>query len=354
MAPALALHAGDTLPVNTTGKVLVLENERTLEGDIERVGEQFRVRRALGELWLQRESVLRLCKDYPEAYRYLVSRANLRDPDEHLRLARWCQGHGLREEALTEVNQAAELRPNHGETQRLLRSLQRADLLTRSGKMAPSAEDSEPTTTPPPVTTESLSGFVTRVQPLLMNACASCHATGKGGNFKLTRTFENSFTNRRITLQNLAAVLVRINGDHIETSPLLIKAVSIHGDMAQPALQGREAATYRTLDDWVRLTVANSPQLREQHAQPAEITRTPAAPLREPSTESFAAARAPKLESTAPTTLTPPSTRLGGESKEVGQSTPLKQAADPVDLFDPLIFNRQLHPDRVPEKERPN
>ena len=35
-----------------TGKVLVLENERTLEGDIERIGDQYRVRRAIGETWL--------------------------------------------------------------------------------------------------------------------------------------------------------------------------------------------------------------------------------------------------------------------------------------------------------------
>src|SRR3989442_1080964 len=82
----LILHAEETAPAPTKGKVLVLDNERTLEGDVERIGEQYRVRRALGELWLQRENVLRLCKDYPDAYRFLLTRSNLRDPDEHLRL----------------------------------------------------------------------------------------------------------------------------------------------------------------------------------------------------------------------------------------------------------------------------
>src|SRR5438105_2890068 len=130
----MVLQAGETVPAATTGKVLVLENERTLEGDIERVGEQYRVRRALGELWVQRENALHLCQDYPEAFRYLRKRANLKDPDEHLRLARWCQQHQLRDEALKEVNEAAELRPSHAETQRLQRSLQRAAVLTRTTK----------------------------------------------------------------------------------------------------------------------------------------------------------------------------------------------------------------------------
>src|ERR1700736_2292299 len=112
----MGLLAGETLPAATSGRVLVLDNERTLEGDVERIGEQYRVRRALGELWVQRENVLRLCKDYPEAYSYLRSRANLRDPDEHLRLARWCQLHALREEALKEVTEAADLRPQHADT----------------------------------------------------------------------------------------------------------------------------------------------------------------------------------------------------------------------------------------------
>src|SRR5438552_3454169 len=87
-APAwLALHAGQPEAGQTTGKVLVLDNERTLEGDIERVGEQYRVRRPVGELWVRAENTLRLCATREEAYIFLRTRANLRDPDEHLRLA---------------------------------------------------------------------------------------------------------------------------------------------------------------------------------------------------------------------------------------------------------------------------
>ena len=36
----------------TAGKVLLLQNERALEGDIERVGDQYRIRRTAGEAWV--------------------------------------------------------------------------------------------------------------------------------------------------------------------------------------------------------------------------------------------------------------------------------------------------------------
>src|SRR6266446_5276719 len=88
---ALAISAGwamlrasdDTDAPKATGRVLVLANEKTMEGHIEREGDQYRVRRTVGEVWIQSDEVLRLCQTYPEAYEFLRSRANLRDPDEH-------------------------------------------------------------------------------------------------------------------------------------------------------------------------------------------------------------------------------------------------------------------------------
>src|SRR5262249_45351164 len=77
-------------PVNQPprkGRVLILENERTLTGDIEQVGEQFRVKRLVGETWVPGERVLRLCASLEDAHRFLQGRANLADPDERLRLA---------------------------------------------------------------------------------------------------------------------------------------------------------------------------------------------------------------------------------------------------------------------------
>src|SRR5262249_38555008 len=161
-------------------------NERTLEGDIERVGEQYRIRRTVGELWVRAENTLRLCESREDAYAFLRSRANLLDPDEHLRLARWCHFQGLRRQAQEEAAAPVAPRPTHLESLRLLRSLQRsnAEPPTFQSVKVPEAEVAN--SPPPELSTEALSLFVTRVQPILMNTCANCHATGRGGAFKLT------------------------------------------------------------------------------------------------------------------------------------------------------------------------
>jgi hypothetical protein len=312
VAPCAAQPDG----ARTTGKVLVLDNERTLEGDIERVGEQYRVRRPVGELWIRAENTLRLCETREEAYSFLRARANLRDPDEHLRLARWCHLQGLRPQALEEATAAVELRPNDAESRRLLRSLQRATAATSSvqpGK-PPEEGDLTPSPQPPALSTDSLSGFVSRVQPILMNACASCHATGRGGAFKLLRTYETGLGSRKSTQQNLAAVLAEVNTERPSASPLLTKAVSVHGkpgEMGQSPLKNREVAAYRSLEEWVRVTLEKNPQLHEKTG--------------------------------APVTLSSAATSEASVRRQPATDKPVNPE-EPVDPFDPVVFNRQMHP----------
>jgi hypothetical protein len=352
MVPAWGgVRAGQPAPLQTTGKVLVLDNERTLEGDIERLGEQYRVRRAIGELWVQRENVLRLCKDYPEAYAFLRTRANLRDGDEHLRLARWCHQHGLKKEALAEVTEAVRLRPNHPESQRLLRSLERSAAISRAAKATPLPDELETPQSPPPVNTESLGVFVTRIQPILMNACANCHASGRGGALKLTRTYENSPANRKTTLQNLTAVLAKVNPEQPLASLLLTKALSVHGDMAQPAFKGREAPAYRTLEDWVRTTVESSPQLREQASANSAVQRaTP--PQSQPPVHDLAFMGSVGVTPMPAAKFAADGSPAYPDAKEVGKPSPAPMSTEPVDPFDPLIFNRQMHPQKTGEAKQ--
>jgi hypothetical protein len=329
----LVLWAADTVPPRSAGRVLVLENERTLEGDIERHGDQYRIRRAVGETWVPSDKVLRLCATRAEAYLYLRERANLSDPDERLRLAQWCQLNGLREQALAEVTAAVELRPSNPETCRLLRSLQRAVANPVSPVHAPSKETAAAPAPLPPVdlNADSISMFVTRVQPVLMNACASCHASGRTPAFKLTRAFEGGTANRKTVQQNVATVLAQVNVERPEVSPLLVKAVSIHGDMVQPPLKGRQAPAFRVLEDWVQGTLANNPQLAQRTSAtvpllPAEARGTEAVPgkVSEP------VAEAPPPKASVPET--PP--------------------AAPADAFDPALFNRQFKPQQSNSQNR--
>ncbi|MCS6849919.1 MAG: hypothetical protein NZ700_01975 [Gemmataceae bacterium] len=304
------------------GRVLVLENERVLEGDIERVGDQYRIRRAIGETWLPKEHVAYLCDTLEEAHAFLCRRANLRDADERLRLARWCLRHNLRASALEHAEAAVALRPGHAEGRRLVASLQRS---------------ATPEVPPPPAVDcgpEATALFTTKVHAILQNACAGCHASGKGGNFRLVRPYDEGMISRRAVQYNLAAALAQIQRDAPSQSPLLLKAVTPHGDAEQPPIKNRQVPAYRTLEEWARLAAPYAG--RESSA---------AAPAAEPRPTSMAA------EPSKPATSESPSSEVAVPFANPPKSEPLPSpSADLSDPFDPAIFNRQAHPDKVMPK----
>jgi hypothetical protein len=318
--------------VLTVGRVLVLENEGVLEGDVECVGDQYRVRRGQGETWVRGEQVLRLCRDHEDAYAFLRTRANLDDPDERLRLARWCRQYGLRRQALEEVQAAAQLRPEHAETRRLLNGLLQA---AAASPPAPPAEPRPETPAPPPVdvSADCVAQFTTRVQPILMNACAGCHINSRSA-FHLQRCYDVGANNRKALQQNLSAVAAQINFAQPTMSPLLIKAVSTHCEtMTRAPLRDRQAAAYVTLQEWVKRTVANNPHLAPHAVEPpvqvAETKPTPAEPT---------PLAAPRPVEVAP----PPAAAPPAPKPTVSPNI--------IDVVDPEMFNREHHPERYSGK----
>ena len=321
------------------GKVLVLENEQTLVGDIERVGDVYRVRRLIGETTAPADRVLRLCGSMEEAYAFVRDRANLTDPDERLRLAEWCRVNGLHEQALAEVKAAVELRPDNPTSRRLLAYLQESGPVqpAKTGQDGPSVEAPRPSVD---LTEEALGQFTARVQPILMNACANCHATGRGGPFKLTRAYDSAVLNRKTLQRNLAAVLGEVNLAQPQNSLFLAKAVSVHGPLEQAPIRNRQSAAYKTLEDWVTATVADNPQLRDQ-------------PPPRPSPSPFAEGRAtPGKDQTdlgnsgiAPAPVAPAAPPDAGPA--------VKEKPEPTDPYSPDAFNRQYHGDGPRTKPGP-
>lgn len=263
---ALALSAGlraqttpresaENRPAPATGTVLVLDNDRTLEGEIERVGDQYRLRRADAVSWVPPQASAVLCTNLREAYLVLRQRANLRDPDERVRLAQWCVAKGLKAEGMEEAKEAVTLNPEHQPAKRLVRHLENMrqnEALEASKGGKPQVEQELSTALALEMTAPSLGVFTSRIQPILMNACASCHATGRGGDFKLARAYSGNSANRKITQQNASSVMSQITPGQPLASPLLVKAVSVHGDQTQPALRGRQTEPFRILEEWVR------------------------------------------------------------------------------------------------------
>jgi len=225
----------------TRGKVLILENEQPLAGDIERIGDAYRVRRLIGETTVPADRVLRLCADMDEAFNFVRGRANLSDPDERLRLAEWCRLNGLHERAVAEVKAAVNLRPDHVPSRRLLSYLEESGPLKPAPAKGPD-DSADGARVSVDLTEEALGQFAVKVQPILMNACANCHANGRGGAFKLTRAYSAAVLNRKTLQQNLTAVLAEVNLAQPQNSLLLSKAVSVHGSQEQAPIKNRQAA----------------------------------------------------------------------------------------------------------------
>jgi hypothetical protein len=273
------LHAQDAAEKPATGTVLLLKNGQVMEGDIEKVGTQMRVRRGASEVWINADLSARLCADWDDAYVFMQTLIKADSAGDQVRLARWCNMHHMNDKALTHAKIALDLQPDHAGARQIVTLLERSQR-EPGAKQAPvsistpastSAKSSESAFLD--VTAETSIAFTAKVQPILMNTCACCHANGGGGKFVLERVSEGG--QKVASLRNLAAVLNYIDMDRPSISPLLVKAVSPHGS-GTPPIKDRSAKPFIALKDWLDLTIARNPQLKEYHAAKKGVpTKTP-------------------------------------------------------------------------------
>jgi hypothetical protein len=277
------LHAQDAADKPATGKVLLLRNGHVMEGDIEKVGTQMHVRRGASEVWIAADLSARLCPDWDDAYLFMQTLIKADSAGDHVKLARWCNMHQMNDKALAQAKIALELQPEHPGARQIVTLLERT-MRAPAVKSAP-VSAAVPASVPVKsaeapffvdVTAETSIAFTTKVQPILMNTCANCHANGSGGKFVLERVSEGG--QKVATQRNLAAVLSFIDMDRPSISPLLVKAVSPHG-ATTPPIKDRSAKPFVALKDWLDLTIAKNPQLKDYHAAkkgaPAKTNQEP-------------------------------------------------------------------------------
>lgn len=331
------------------GKVLLLDNDRILEGDIDKVDGQYRIRRSIGELWIPASRAKKLCKDLDDAYNAMKSQINLKDADERLRLANWCQMNGLKDRALQEAKIALDMRPGHTDSLKLVQMLQRfaisssPALATQHPVPTPISKASMTPRVALDVSAESFAFFATRIQPILMNTCVNCHSGGKGGGFQLVRSIEGG--SRSASQANLNAVLDFINVEKPVLSPLLIKSVVAHGGAVQAPLKGRQSLPFQSLQGWVDQTLAGNPHLRE--IRHAETSVPPVSSSTSAKKEYFNEVFAPERPTVQPIAPAPKrDEKKGGEvvSRPLSRldETPPTVLPTPVlprDPFDPDEFN---------------
>ena len=164
---------------------------------------------------------------------------------------------------------------------------------------------------------ESYKMFPAKVQPVLTNLCANCHARADhASGFKLVRV-PDGFANPRET------------GRHVRA-----KAVSAHGGMKDPPLFARTHPAFKNLELWVHWA-----SLPEGSPAPATI---PAAKPASSSTPAITVAQTPPLAMPAERPAADEPAKLPAvRATPVEPAKPIANADDP---FDPAAFNRVAHP----------
>jgi hypothetical protein len=317
------------------GRVLVLENGRTVTGDIEQDGDRYRIKRLTGETSVPVTGVLRLCGSLEEALDYLRSRTNLLDPDERLKLANWCGHHSLRDQQIAEVEAAMKMRPEDARIARLHRGLIESKRRAEAPAPPPTPEPTYPRVE---VGLETLSTFVSKVQPIMMNACSKCHNPGRNSSFQLRHPNAPGLTDRRAIDANLAALAGLVDVNRPLASQLLTKAVTIHapGMIAPPLNAKTHATAIKTLENWVNHLVATSPSLRPSPAASALANSGNSPPAGVFATNPAATAVAPMPVASAPVPPAPPTA--------FGEARPMAKPKEIEDPLGPEEFNREAYP----------
>jgi hypothetical protein len=201
--------------------------------------------------------------DRRDAYRKLRKTLPERTATRHIELARWCLGQNLIDEARVELRDALVLEPNRNEARSMLRRLEQSLHGEKAVHLKPSRV---PLKTPDgfePAEVESLAGlsresaqqFVSKIQPILMNKCATagCHGPAARNKFRLTRVRVGRGSHRVFSERNLAVVLRYVDVEHPQRSPLLVTPEGSHGGQSRAIFHGSRGADQMTaLAGWVR------------------------------------------------------------------------------------------------------
>src|SRR5262245_33178748 len=149
-----------------TGNVVLIDFDRVIEGQIERIGEKFRIRQGSGEMSIPATPTTILLPDLESAYRLMKSRSKLNDRLERVRLARWCVANQLKAHAVQEAEAALALDRDDRSLQRFVEQVKAQAALAAPPSVMEQKPPARPLATEPAVDVnpESFSLFVTKVQ----------------------------------------------------------------------------------------------------------------------------------------------------------------------------------------------
>jgi len=318
--------------------VIVLFDGRVIGGKVEEVAAGYLLTRPDGFSETIPSAYVRVSAETLDAaYEKMRDSIRVPLPHEHVELAQWCAKQGLLDAAQEQLTEALRLDPNRRDARELLKQI---DAMLHQKPIHAAADTPQPRTgdgfiapearTATDVSRETTAAFVRRAQPLLLNKCgnAACHGPQTTTPFQLAHV-RSGAGSRAATLDNLQAVLRRIDARTPETSPLL---ESLATGAHKRVFQGQAGKTQRIqLEDWLRLAAVDLEGGSDVAATPKDFPDVIAAMNVVPAKE-MAAAGLKKAEEPPKLRAIPKETLLRAVLEE--------ERPDP---FDPEAFNRAVH-----------
>jgi len=172
--------------------------------------------------------------------------------------------------------------------------------------------------------------FTAKVQPVLANVCADCHAhKAHASPFKL-KPYDPAFNDPQTADANLRAITPLLDPANPHASPLLKYAITAHGKAAEPPLKAGHPALEK-LELWVHWACGP-----EGTAAPTAVPpprRTDAAVVQAGFTQ-------PAPPTTEPAKL--PLVKTTPIQPFADKPVPEPAKPNPADPFDPATFNQQV------------
>lgn len=364
--PQIAAPSAIAPVMGTLDGLLLLKNGETLEGRISRSGDYYLVITPTAEIQVRIREVEGLCRDLEEVVAKKLALVNTRSADSYLALAQWCidkqlYGHAAR--ALTEAIKLDDLHPRISLLERRMKAAMTAPSpVAATPKPAePKYKNEEIERSAKSIGAESLHEFTVRVQPLMMNYCATagCHGPRATSTFQLERVYLNERTDPRIARANLHAVLKQVDRANPSKSALLNVPITAHGGAKKPIFTAHNSEHYRQLAGWVGrlapqrqaaplptstdvVSAANTLQQRMPLSPPSAAASNPtptantiADGMQLQSAVTLDAANSADVPLQAGPVATPPAA-----PPATGAPRP-PSGAPGVDPFDPEVFNRR-------------
>lgn len=245
-------------------RLLLLQNGKIVKGVIRKTATGYGVNVTGGQLVLPFDEVRLEAADLEDAYRQQRDTMPDRTAAAHIELARWCMANGLPDQARKELRQALKREPDSTIAKNMLERINDQLLTTknvpavanRNGQfsMLGDAKPGIPLDTLGGLPREAATEYVSKVQPLLVNRCATagCHAPGSGNSFELVRAKLGKSSPKAHSERNLVAVLERVDRERPLSSPLLAK---LRGESkafgARQSHGGLSSEQQQTLRAWI-------------------------------------------------------------------------------------------------------